>query len=265
LSRQRRRRRRVPAGESAGRRKTRLPFPLNIVFNVKAFYVFFIVIMIASMAAVGFGFGGNPDPEPAPIIDRTAAPSVTPRDLSFDSEPSKIINAEDGYQATLTTSEGEIVIELATDAQRAVNSFAFLAARNFYDGTALYYVDHNYVAQGGDPNCKVGSETICTGFGDPGYTLPLEVTDGGHEQWAVALPAISEADSVHGSQFRIYFQPDERLDGQETVFGKVVEGQEILEGLPNLQVCSALNQPVEGCAQDLTGALIIEDVRVEEA
>jgi cyclophilin family peptidyl-prolyl cis-trans isomerase len=265
LSRQRRRRRRGAPADYAGQRKNKLPFPLNIIFNVKAFYAFFIVVMIASMAAVGLGVGGAADPEPPELIDQTAAPSVTPVDLTFDSEPPKIINASDGYEATLTTSEGDIVIELATDAQQAVNNFYFLATKNFYDGTALYYVDHNYVAQGGDPNCKPDAETICTGFGDPGYSLPLEETEGRHVQWAVAAPAVSEADTVHGSQFRIYFQPDERLDGQETVFGNVVEGQEILEELPNLQVCSALNQPVEGCAEDLTGALIIEDVTVELA
>jgi cyclophilin family peptidyl-prolyl cis-trans isomerase len=263
LSRQRRRRRRGPA-EYPAPRKTRLPFPINLIFNVKAFYVFFIVVMIASMAAVGLGVGASSDPEPPPIIDATVAPSVTPSSNVFDG-PAKVIDGSQPHVATLETDEGTITIELVTDAPEAVNNLAFLAAKGFYDGTALYYVDHNYVAQGGDPSCRPDSEQICTGFGDPGYVLPQEDTSTAHEQWVVAMPAVSQADSVHGSQFRVYFQADDRLDGEETVLGRVTEGQEILENLPNLKICSALTQRTDDCEDNFDNALIIEDVTVTPA
>lgn len=264
MARQRRRRRKGPA-EYPGPRKTKLPFPINLIFNIKAFYVFFIVVMIASMAAVGLGVGQAPNPEPPPIIDLTPAPSVTPNVQSFDS-PGRVLDGTERYKATLKTSEGDIVIEFETDTPEAVNSFAFLAAKGYFDDTAFFYVDKTYVAQAGDPNCSLGSEQTCTGYGNPGYSLPLETGAATHAEWAVAMPAIDGEESrVAGSQFRIFFVEDSRLDGKETVFGHVVQGQDILEGTPDLKICSALTQQTAECTDDLAQALIIEDVVVEPA
>lgn len=260
MAKQRRRRRRGPA-EYPGPRKSRLPFPVNLIFNVKAFYAIFIVTMIASMAAVGLGVGSAVDPEPAPIIDQTVAPSITPAVQQFE-RPAPVIDATKPHTATITTNKGDIKLELVTDAPEAVNNLAFLAAKNFYDGTAIYYLDHAFVAQGGDPNCAPDSEQVCTGFGDPGYSLSLEQTAVGHQQWSVAMPAITQPGRVHGSQFRIYFANEARLDGKETVFGKVVEGQSILEEAPNLAICSALSQPIDTCADNFDDAIIIQNVTV---
>jgi cyclophilin family peptidyl-prolyl cis-trans isomerase len=225
--------------------------------------VIFIITMIASMAAVGLGVGSSSsNNEGAPIIDQTGSPTATPRVPQF-AAPQPVIDATQPHTAVLRTNKGEIRVQLATDAPQAVNSFAFLAAKNFYNGTALYYVNQDYLAQGGDPNCAPESEQVCTGFGDPGYSLPLEATSSVHERWTVAAPAISQPDRVHGSQFRIYFGPDSRVDGKETIFGKVITGTEILEALPNLEICSALNQPTDTCVDGFEEALIIEDIVIE--
>jgi cyclophilin family peptidyl-prolyl cis-trans isomerase len=78
----------------------------------------------------------------------------------------------------------------------------------------------------------------------------------------MVAPTLSQGgEDIHGSQFRILLQADPRLDGEETVFGKVVEGQEILEGLGELVPCSMVSS--ETCAPDLTSALVIQDVIVE--
>lgn len=217
------------------------------------------------MAAVGFGFNQSPQGTTIEPIDVTAAASATPVNAVFDA-PGPVIDATQPYKATLETNKGDIVINFVTDAPKAVNSFAFLASKGFYDGVAFYYVDHDYLAQAGDPNCRLNSQTICTGFGDPGYTLPLEAGSTKHEQWSVALPQVSQADTVHGSQFRIYFTADERLDGTETVFGKVVQGMDILENQPDLEICSALSQASDTCVDEIPeDALIIENVRIEPA
>jgi peptidyl-prolyl cis-trans isomerase B (cyclophilin B) len=259
-----RRRRRGPA-ELPGKRRARYPFPVNLIFNVKAFYLFFIVIMIASMAAVGLGSGftGGSN-EGAPIVDDPFASAEATPEADQWPEPGPVLDATQPHVATLTTNQGEIVIELSTAAPAAVNSFAFLAAKNFYDGTAFFYVDKDYFAQAGDPTCAAESENICSGLGGPGYTLNVEDSGLAHAQWAVVAPSMGDgAPDVHGSQFRILYTTDERLDGAETVFGTVVEGQDILEGLADFSVCSV--STASDCQEDLTSALIIEDVKVQAA
>ena len=261
-----RRRRRGPA-ELPGKRRTRYPFPVNLIFNVKAFYLFFIVIMIASMAAVGFGAGftGSSGNEGAPIVDDPfASAEATPEADQWPEGPGPVLDASQPQIATITTNQGDIVIEFSTEAPEAVNSFAFLAAKNFYDGAAFFYVDKEYFAQAGDPTCAAESENICSGLGGPGYTLAVEDSGLAHEQWAVVAPSMGDgAPDVHGSQFRILYTTDERLDGAETVFGTVVEGQGILEALANFSVCSV--STASDCQEDLTSALIIEDVKVQAA
>jgi cyclophilin family peptidyl-prolyl cis-trans isomerase len=257
-----RRRRRGPA-TYAGPKRAKPPFPINLIFNVKAFYLFFILVMIASIGAVGLAPGGgggrdrlNPD-DPAVV-------EPTPNTAMVFDAPAPTIDGTQPHVATIKTDKGDIKIELVTDAPQTVNSFAFLAGAGFYDGTTFFYVDRDYVAQAGDPGCRQDGENVCSGTGDPGYSLKLEKTQETHEQWAVVAPTLNPGgEDIHGSQFRILFKPDPRLDGQETVFGKVIEGQEILEGLNDLAPCSAVSS--EACNNDLSSALVIRDVIVTPA
>ncbi len=224
--------------------------------------MFFIVVMIASIAAVGLYSGNSsrgkaPDIEDDPVVEETPGTALT-----FDA-PARTIDGTKPYVATIKTDQGDIKIELVTDAPETVNSFAFLAGAGFYDGTTFFYVDP-YWAQGGDPTCKVDAETICSGSGGPGYSLKLENTQEGHDQWAVVAPTLAQGgEDIHGSQFRILYQADPRLDGEETVFGKVVQGQEILQGLSALAPCSVVS--IENCDPSLSSALVIQEVVVEPA
>lgn len=245
-------------------RKTRLPFPVNLLFNVKSFYVIFIVVMIASMASVGLATSSSgTKPPPPPIIDITNTPAATSQAKVFAS-PAPVIDGTKPYNATFKTNKGDIVVKLATDTPDTVNSLAFLAAKNFYDGQAFFYLDHEYWAQVGDPACNPDLEQVCTGTSDAGYKLPLEAGTLKHVKWAVVAPSVQgTADEVSGGQFRILFAEDSRLDGTETVFGTVIEGQSILENAATLHLCTALTQQEAGCAKDFTDAIIIEDVTVE--
>lgn len=245
-----------------GQRKTKLPFPVNLIFNVKSFYFIFIVVMIASMASVGLASQGSPNPEPPPIIDITATPVATSQAKIFAS-PAPVIDGTKPYNATFKTNKGDIVVKLATDTPETVNSLAFLAAKNFYNNQAFFYLDHTYWAQAGDPACNPDLDQTCTGTGDAGYKLPLEAGSQKHVKWALVAPSLQGSeDLVASGQFRVLFADDERLDGTETVFGMVVEGQSILENAPNLHLCTALTQQESGCAEDFTDAIIIEDVVV---
>lgn len=243
-----------------------MPFPINLIFNVKAFYFFFIIVMIASMAAVGFAStgSGTSNIQRSDPIDLTPVPEVTPAVKNFPG-PAPVVDGTKVHLITLETNAGDIVIETSPDAPQAVNSFAFLAAKNFYDGTAFFFLDHNYWAQAGDAACSLDSDTTCTGTADAGYKLPIENPEGKHVQWAVVAPSIQGTDTVSGGQFRILFQADDRLNGRETVVGNVVEGQEILAEALDMKLCSALTQVTPDCQADLANALIIENVTIEEA
>lgn len=236
-----------------------------MIFNVKAFYFVFIVVMIVSMAAVGLGVTqGSQNPVPPPFIDLTPTPQVSAAAKIFAS-PAPVIDASQRYVATLKTNKGDISIKLATDTPQTVNSFAFLAAKGYYDNTAFFYIDHQYLAQTGDSGCLSDGTTTCTGTGDAGYKIPVETTSAKHVQWAVVAPLVQGTQDVSGGQFRILFTDDSRLDGTETVFGTVVAGQSILEQQPDMRLCSALTQTVVGCDKDLSTALIIQHVVVAPA
>ena len=225
--------------------------------------MFFIVVMIASIAAVGLvpGGTGRSDPEPPPL-DEEAVAEATPGTMTFQA-PAKTIDNSRPYVATIKTDKGDIKIELATAAApETANSFAFLAGSGFYNGTLFFYVDKDFVTQAGDPTCRTGAEGVCSGTGGPGYSLKLENAQAPRDQWTVVAPTLAQGGGdVNGSQFRILFRDDQRSSAQETVFGKVIEGQEILEGLSDLVPCSVVS--AEPCDADVSGALVIEDVIIE--
>lgn len=217
------------------------------------------------MAAVGLvGFGSSSSSTGVETPDEGELPSATPFVETYDGA-AQTIDGTQPHVAAIETNKGTIEIELVTDAPLAVNSFAFLAGKGFYNGTTFFYVDHEYFAQAGDPTCSTDEEAVCSGVGGPGYTLPVEESDASHVQWAVVAPAVGagEEAAVHGSQFRILYQDDERLNGSETVFGRVVSGQEILESEPAFVPCSVVDD--SACTDDMSGALVIESVTVRPA
>jgi cyclophilin family peptidyl-prolyl cis-trans isomerase len=224
--------------------------------------MFFIVVMIASMAAVGLAPGGGNRSRQIVNQDDASAVEPTPNTAFTFDAPAPTIDGTQPHVATIKTDKGDIKVQLSTTAPETANSFAFLAGNNFYDGTVFFYVDKSYIAQGGDPGCRQDGETVCSGTGGPGYSLSLENAEAGHG--AVVAPTLAVGgEDMHGSQFRILMQSDARLNGQETVFGTVIEGQDILEGLGNLAPCSVVTG--ENCSDDLSSALVIKDVIVEPA
>jgi len=225
--------------------------------------MFFIIVMISSVAAVGlYSNSSGPRGVDPPELGEDVSAEPTPGGLSFDA-PARTIDGSRPYVATIKTDKGDIKIDLATaDAPETTNSFAFLAGSGFYNNTVFYYVDNDYVTQAGDPTCRTGGESVCSGTGGPGYSLKLENAQAPREQWTVVAPTLGQGgQDVNGSQFRILLRDDQRANVQETVFGKVIEGQGILEGLSDLVPCQVVS--VEPCDPSVEGALVIQDVIVE--
>jgi cyclophilin family peptidyl-prolyl cis-trans isomerase len=130
----------------------------------------------------------------------------------------------------LNTTKGDITVELFEDqAPIATNNFVNLVEKKFYDGLKFQRVIPNFMAQAGDPK---GDNS-----GGPGYTIPDECFQDNHRnhfRGSLSMAHSSQRDSA-GSQFFICFQPLPNLDGQYTVFGRVVEGFDVLAKLQRCQ------------------------------
>ena len=142
---------------------------------------------------------------------------------TYKSPPEMVIDPGKTYIATFHTEHGDIRVQLFADkAPRTVNNFVFLARDGFYDGTTFHRVLENFMAQGG---CPLG-----TGTGGPGYrfndepgALALKHDGPGVLSMANAGP------NTNGSQFFITFTATPWLDGKHAVFGKVIEGMDVLK------------------------------------
>lgn len=130
-------------------------------------------------------------------------------------------------EVVIHTSCGPIRLDLdPTAAPETVNSFVFLARQGYFDGTVSHRIVPGFVFQAGDPTA--------TGTGGPGYTLPDEFPPAGfsYTRGVVAM-ANSGAPNSGGSQFFIALD-DITLPPAYTVFGRVIEGFEVLERLAAL-------------------------------
>ena len=136
----------------------------------------------------------------------------------------------------MTTNEGPITIELFDeDAPKTVSNFKKLAADGFYDGLIFHRVIKDFMIQGG---CPQG-----TGTGGPGYTFEDEFNQ--HKVVRGALAMANAGPNTNGSQFFIVTTADAPwLDGKHTVFGRVVDGMDVvdkIEGRPT----DARDKPVD--------------------
>ena len=123
--------------------------------------------------------------------------------------------------ATMSTSEGEITIELFDeDAPKTVENFRKLSADGFYDGLGFHRIIPDFMIQGG---CPRGD-----GTGDPGYKFDDEFND--HKVVRGALAMANAGPNTNGSQFFLVTAAAcPWLDGKHTVFGQVTEGMDVLD------------------------------------
>ena len=139
--------------------------------------------------------------------------------------PPWVIEAGKEYTATIETENGEIVLELYPDkAPLAVNSFIFLAREGFYDGVTFHRVMPEFVAQAGDPSG--------TGISSAGYEFRDEIApDLAFDQEGM-LGMANSGPNTNGSQFfitNVANESTQNLTGTYTIFGKVIEGMDVLK------------------------------------
>ena len=142
----------------------------------------------------------------------------------YASAPPMLIDQSKQYTAMVKMAKGgEFVIQLYVDkAPITVNSFVFLARQGYFDGITFHRVLEGFMAQGGDPTG--------TGTGGPGYQFINEDSDLKFDKAGVVAMANAGRDT-NGSQFFITFGPAEALNGGYTIFGQVISGMEVVNGI----------------------------------
>lgn len=150
---------------------------------------------------------------------------------------------QSGTYATINTSEGTIVCRLFDkEAPKTVSNFTDLAEGKrdwthpssgkkskdrLYDGTIFHRVIPNFMIQGGDP--------AGNGMGGPGYKFEDETKGSPHKfDKPGKLAMANSGPNTNGSQFFITVAPTAWLTGNHTIFGEVVEGQDVANKIANV-------------------------------
>lgn len=130
----------------------------------------------------------------------------------------------ENLKASMETSKGMIELELFADqTPKTVANFINLANRGYYDGLIFHRVIADFMIQGGDPTG--------TGASGPGYKFEDEiVAELKHNQPGI-LSMANAGRGTNGSQFFITHVATPWLDGKHTVFGKVLDGQDVVDSI----------------------------------
>ncbi len=122
----------------------------------------------------------------------------------------------------METNKGTMKIELYPDeAPGTVANFTKLIKEGFYNGLTFHRVIDDFVIQGGCPHG--------TGTGGPGYKIKCEVKNNPHKHLRGSLSMAHAGRDTGGSQFFICHSPQPHLDGEHTVFGRVIEGLDVVD------------------------------------
>jgi peptidylprolyl isomerase len=136
---------------------------------------------------------------------------------------------EKGEQVLLKTSMGDLTIQLRQDMPITAGNFAKLVKKGFYDGTIFHRVIDGFMIQGGDPTG--------TGRGGPGYSIKDEFAAGNRNERGTISMA-NAGPNTGGSQFFINLVDNNYLDKAHPVFGKVVEGMDVLDMIGKVKTSS---------------------------
>ncbi len=130
--------------------------------------------------------------------------------------------------ATIETNHGTVKIELFEDtAPKTAGNFIELAEKGFYDGVIFHRVIDGFMIQGGDPTG--------TGRGGPGYQIDDEFGEGLRHDGEGMLSMANAGPNTGGSQFFITLAATPWLDGKHAIFGKVVEGMEVVRAIGKVE------------------------------
>ncbi len=205
--------------QRAGRgRKLKNP---NANIQLAAIGIIVVVVIVIAWAVIS---SQKPAQTTAPGVAQGGPTPHLVGTKQYSSAPPMLIDKNKQYTATVKMAKGgEFVIQLYPDkAPITVNSFVFLARQGFYNGVTFHRVLQGFMAQGGDPTG--------TGGGGPGYEFVNEDSDLKFDKPGVVAMANAGRDT-NGSQFFITFVPYPSLNGGYTIFGQVISGMDVVNGI----------------------------------
>ena len=245
-----------------------------------------VVVLILGLAAgLAFAFAGGPASKPTAKSSATASPSASNSaaavaepahhctytvtdQTSKPSLPPATPDYKAAYKATMNTSVGKIQINLLNSkATCAVNSFAHLAAVNFWNSTQCHRLSTDgglYMLQCGDPTASGKKELSCSsptlGSGGPGYRFADEnLTGATYKAGTVAMA--NSGPNTNGSQFFLVYK-NTSLPANYTPFGTITSGLDILQNVAKAGTSCTFQQAGGGVPKE---KVIIHSVTIQKS
>ncbi len=146
--------------------------------------------------------------------------------------------------AVIETRFGNIAFEFYPgDAPNHVKNFKKLAGEGFYNGTTFHRVVPAFIIQGGDPLSR-DDDRSNDGTGRPDYTIDAEINSRKHFKGTVSMSRLQDDKNSAGSQFFICLARQPSLDDEYTIFGKVIEGMQVVSRIATVETDS-LDNPID--------------------
>lgn len=232
--------------------------PLRLVYSSPSFnsesrgIVFGVLIYEVNHNYVPKPVGNPYDPKDQPIPTESTTPPTPP--------PPSTNATLSNKTAIIDTTQGTIKIQFFADkAPKHVENFMKLANEGFYNGTVFHRIVPGFVIQAGDPNTRPNSTNgrEAWGQGGPGYSIPAEFNDIPHARGIVSMARGGDPNSA-GSQFFIVLKDSNFLDKNYSVFGKVVEGMDVVDKIAALQT-NPQDQPVDADLARILSLKIVDN------
>lgn len=180
----------------------------------------------------------------------STAEEGSPTLQQWQAAPEMALDEGADYFARITTSKGEIVVDLfEAEAPKTVNSFVFLANEGFYANVPFHRIISGFMIQSGDPTG--------TGAGGPGYRFEDEPIERNYVRGTLAMA--NAGPNTNGSQFFItHVDLTGRLDKNYTIFGEVTQGMDVVDAIAETPV----EANARGERSQPTEPVLIESVEI---
>lgn len=210
---------------------------------MRSFFSFLLFITIAGMAGCGKKASeGQPAENPNGADMNKTLSAAEIQALIAKAKAAPLVDLAADEVGVIETDLGRIVLELfPKEAPEHCRSFKRLASIGFYDGTTFHRVVPGFMIQGGDILSRDANRSN-DGTGDPGYNLPAEFSQLHHERGTLAMARRGDSINSAGCQFFICVAPASHLDGQYTIWGRVLEGMDVVDKIVSTSGTDSMKQ-----------------------